>query len=249
MMSSHHLEFLKKCEDASHVPPALWILLRPQIYASGTSPVEAKIARLIDTVQHNIIQGPLCAHYNNVLNNAQDRIQTVLSTISSSLPLLPPSQVASHKEMMERTKANIERKRTQLAGRTERKLDHQLSTQDKATTRTHTTPQDFHKTGPREKVATPRARTSTTIPPSCPPTQVQTEEKTGATNTQVSPHSPFSSLFPVFPTHLWRPPPYFPLHLSLNTLSGLLHPLYSFPTTLLLPTHYSRLTHTHTLAL
>ena len=70
-----------------------------------------------------------------------------LRTLSSSLPHLPPSQVTSHDAAMERTKANIEKKRSKLAARTERKLKHQLSTQDKATPCTHT-PQDFHAPGP-----------------------------------------------------------------------------------------------------
>lgn len=169
MISWHHLEFLTKCGEASHVPPGLRILLRPQIYASGASQVEANISRIIASAQRDIIQA-LCTHYNSVFNNAQSKLETISASLSSSLSLLSPSQSASHEQMMERTKANIERKKTHLATRTERKLAHQLSTQAKNTTRTHTLSQGFHKPGPREKVATkatPRARTPTITPPSC----------------------------------------------------------------------------------
>ena len=108
---------------------------------------------------------------NNVLNNAQNKLETISA---SSLSLLSPSQAASHKQMLERTKAIIVRKKTHLAARTERKLAHQLSTQ------APTLSQGFHRPGPREMMATkatPRARTPTITPPSCPPTQVQSHRR------------------------------------------------------------------------
>ena len=80
------LEFLHKCEKASHIPPGLRISLRPQVYAAHTSP--ANISSIIHSAQHDIIKA-LYTHYNNTLNNAQDKMHTVLTTISSSLPHLP----------------------------------------------------------------------------------------------------------------------------------------------------------------
>ena len=119
-MSSHHLEFLDKCETASHVPPGLQI----QVYASGTSPVEAEINTIVNTAQHDIIQ-TLRKHYNTVFNNAQEKTVDITSTLSSCLHRFPSSQVTSHETAMEKTKANIEKKRSKLATRTERKLIHQ----------------------------------------------------------------------------------------------------------------------------
>ena len=56
MMSSHHLEFLKKCDEASHVPPGLRLSLRPQVYASNTSTVDTEIRRIVKAAQRDIIQ-------------------------------------------------------------------------------------------------------------------------------------------------------------------------------------------------
>ena len=55
-MSTHHLEFLKKCEEASLVPPGLRIRLRPQVYASNASAVEANIAHIVETAQREIVK-------------------------------------------------------------------------------------------------------------------------------------------------------------------------------------------------
>ena len=107
----------------------------------------------------------------------------------------------------------------------ERKLAHQLSTHAKTTSHTHTLSQGFHKPGPREKVAikaTPRARTPTITPPSCPPTQVQShrrlQRKTGPDPpprkchlTLLSP-SFFSQTFPIPSRPLLLPPPPLPQH-------------------------------------
>ena len=84
MMSSHHLEFLGKCKEASHVPPGLHISLRPQVYASNTSHVEESIKKIINSAQDEIIQA-LCTHYNSVLEHAQNILDQVSSTLSSSL--------------------------------------------------------------------------------------------------------------------------------------------------------------------
>ena len=148
-MSSHHLEFLKKCNKASHIPPGLRMSLRPQVYASNTSTVDTKLRRIkINTAQRNIMQA-LCEYYSSLHTRAQQNMEKTVTTLSS-LPHLPPSQVTSHDAAMERTKANIENKRSKLAARTERKLN----TQDKATPCTHTPPQNLHAPGPQEKVAT-----------------------------------------------------------------------------------------------
>ena len=119
MMSSHHLEFLGKCKEASHVPPGLRISLRPQVYASNASHMEESIKKIINSVQDEIIQA-LCTHYNSILEHAQNVLDQVSSTLSSSLSLLPPSQAAPHQQLMERTNTNLERKKKQLATRTER---------------------------------------------------------------------------------------------------------------------------------
>ena len=231
MMCSHHLEFLKKCDEASHVPPGLRLSLRPQVYASNTSTVDTEIRRIIDAAQRDIIQA-LREHYSSLHTRAQQNIDKTLTTLSSSLPHLPPSQVTSHDAAMERTKANIEKKSSKLAARTERKLKHQLSTQDKATPCTHT-PQDFHAPGPREKVATkptPRDRTSTNSSP--PSLQTQThpglQKKKRRKLPQPRKYHPFTlstltiiihSLHPPIPT--LHPSCHPPLHLSCQ------HPLSS----------------------
>ena len=66
-MSTHHLEFLKKCEEASLVPPGLRIRLRPQVYASNASAVEANIAHIVETAQREIVK-ELCTHYSTILS-------------------------------------------------------------------------------------------------------------------------------------------------------------------------------------
>ena len=83
----------------------------------------------------------ICTHYNTVLENAQNRLERVSASISTNLS---SSQAASHEQMMERTKSNLGRRKTQTAERTERKLAHQPITQAKATACTHTLSQTRH---------------------------------------------------------------------------------------------------------
>ena len=64
----------------------------------------------------------LCTNYNTILSNARTKLQAVTTTLSSLVPRLSPSQAAAHKQMMEKTDANLQKKKTQLATKTEKKL-------------------------------------------------------------------------------------------------------------------------------
>ena len=79
MMSSHHLELLEKCKEASHIPPGLRISLTPQ-----TPPKWRKASTK---------SSPRCK-CNSLLKHAQNDLDKVSATLSSSLSLLSPSQTA-----------------------------------------------------------------------------------------------------------------------------------------------------------
>ena len=114
-----------------------------QVYTSNTSAVEA-IAHIVEMAQRGIVK-VLCTHYNTKLSNAHTKLQAVTTTVSFLVPCLSFSQAATHKQMMEKTDANLRKKNTQLAAKTE-KPAHQLSSpQDKnAHTDTKHT-KNFHK--------------------------------------------------------------------------------------------------------
>ena len=247
VMSTHHLDFLEKCHDASYVPPGLKLMLKPQVYAADTSPIANEIAKILNAAQCDIMKA-LCNHYSSLLSAANRKKQLLLTQISSSLQTLPTPQVESHMMMMEKTDANLEGRRRKLAVRTERKLAHQVSIQDKATPCTHNPSQGFHKPAPRVEVvttATARDRTTTHTSSPPPPSPLQKQAHTGGTKKKrrvvhnsrkchpllpLLPHPPTSTLSSLpFHPHPQPPPHHYP-----PTHPDLLHPL-SPPLTTLLP--------------
>jgi len=226
---NHHLKFIQDCVSYDIVPKGLQINIKPYAYLANETNIEAKFKRITEKAQASYLEA-LLDHYGDLQIHHQEELKKIQIELDKAETHLSPEVSITHKQLLEKTTENIEKKKKQLTDKATKKIEILRDPSKKPPIR---------KRNPRSSTSRSRAPQQQTRPATRPSSNRPTyatitsqhfqDGGPGQTINRTQPHrQPLLPNPTINPTH---PPPQFqayppqPLQTHHPTTNQLLHTL------------------------